>query len=100
MGLHTLDDIKTKYYGEVCTHERDRIENELAALRGKMHRCNNGGMRHFDDEMLAGLHTASELLDSKYGVVGTDSRAEFARDAHSYYFMWSRTGIKGEITHK
>jgi len=83
--LHTLDDIKTKYYGEVGTLERDRIENELAALRGKMHRCNKDGMRHFDDEMLAGLHTASELLDSKYGAVGTESRAEFEREAHSYY---------------
>lgn len=29
----TLDQIKTKYYGEVGTPERDRIENELAALR-------------------------------------------------------------------
>jgi len=83
MELHSLDDIKTKYYGEVGTPERDRIENELAALRGKMHRCNNGGMGHFDEKMLVGMHTASELLDSKYGAVGTESRAEFERDAHA-----------------
>lgn len=33
MKTMTLDQIKTKYYGEVETPERDRIENELAALR-------------------------------------------------------------------
>jgi len=33
METMTLDQIKTKYYGEVGTPERDRIENELAALR-------------------------------------------------------------------
>lgn len=33
MKTMTLDQIKTKYYGEVGTPERDRIENELAALR-------------------------------------------------------------------
>lgn len=33
MNTMTLDQIKTKYYGEVGTPERDRIENELAALR-------------------------------------------------------------------
>jgi len=85
MGLHTLDDIKTKYYGEVGTPERDRIENELTALRGKMHRCNKDRIRHFNESMFAGMHTADELLDSKYGKVGTESRAEFEREAHSYY---------------
>lgn len=32
MKTMTLEQIKTKYYGEVGTPERDRIENELAAL--------------------------------------------------------------------
>ena len=31
--IQTLDQIKTKYYGEVGTPERDRLENELEALR-------------------------------------------------------------------
>lgn len=33
MKSQTLDEIKTKYYGELGTPERDRIENELDALR-------------------------------------------------------------------
>lgn len=33
MNTQTLDQIKTKYYGETGTEERNRIENELAALR-------------------------------------------------------------------
>lgn len=33
METMTLDQIKTKYYGEVGTPERNRIENELEALR-------------------------------------------------------------------
>lgn len=33
MNTMTLDQIKTKYYGEVGTPERNRIENELEALR-------------------------------------------------------------------
>ena len=32
-NIQTLDQIKTKYYGEVGTAERDRLENELEALR-------------------------------------------------------------------
>lgn len=32
-NIQTLDQIKTKYYGEVGTPERDRIENEHEALR-------------------------------------------------------------------
>ena len=31
--IQTLDQIKEKYYGEVGTPERDRLENELEALR-------------------------------------------------------------------
>lgn len=32
-NIKTLDQIKAKYYGEIGTPERDRIENELEALR-------------------------------------------------------------------
>lgn len=32
-NIQTLDQIKTKYYGEIGTPERDRLENELEALR-------------------------------------------------------------------
>lgn len=32
-NIQTLDQIKTKYYGEIGTPERTRIENELEALR-------------------------------------------------------------------
>lgn len=32
-NIHTLDQIKDKYYGEIGTPERDRLENELEALR-------------------------------------------------------------------
>ena len=31
--IQTLDQLKDKYYGEVGTTERDRLENELEALR-------------------------------------------------------------------
>ena len=32
-NIQTLDQLKNKYYGEVGTPERDRLENELEALR-------------------------------------------------------------------
>ncbi len=32
-NIQTLDQIKTKYYGEIGTTERNRLENELEALR-------------------------------------------------------------------
>lgn len=32
-NIRTLDQIKEKYYGEIGTPERDRLENELEALR-------------------------------------------------------------------
>lgn len=32
-NMQTLDQIKDKYYGAVGTPERDRLENELEALR-------------------------------------------------------------------
>ena len=34
-------------------------------------------MRKLDEHKLAKLHTAGELLDNKYGEVGTDSRTAF-----------------------
>lgn len=33
MEIHTLDEIKDKFYGKKGTPERDRIEHELEALR-------------------------------------------------------------------
>ena len=33
MNVKSLDQLKAKYYGEVGTPERDRIERELEALR-------------------------------------------------------------------
>lgn len=32
-NIQTLDQIKDKYYGEIGTPERGRLENELEALR-------------------------------------------------------------------
>ena len=32
-NIQTLDQLKSKYYGEIGTPERDRMENELEALR-------------------------------------------------------------------
>lgn len=32
-NIKTLDQLKSKYYGEIGTPERDRLENELEALR-------------------------------------------------------------------
>lgn len=43
-------------------------------------------MRQFDENVLAGLHTADELLDSKYGAPGTESRKEFEAKAQAYYY--------------
>lgn len=43
-------------------------------------------MKHFDEAKLAKLHTASELLDSKYGKEGSESRQEFEEKAHAYYY--------------
>lgn len=33
MNIKTLDQLKDKYYGEIGTQERDRLERELKALR-------------------------------------------------------------------
>ena len=35
---------------------------------------------------LDGLHTASELLDHKYGTPGTESRNAFEEKARAYYY--------------
>ena len=42
-------------------------------------------MKHFDETKLAKLHTASELLESKYGKEGTKSRREFEEKARTYF---------------
>lgn len=42
-------------------------------------------MKHFDETKLAKLHTASELLESKYGKEGTKSRREFEEKARAYF---------------
>lgn len=43
-------------------------------------------MIQFDEKKLENLHTASELLDAKYGVSGTKSRSEFDEKARAYYY--------------
>ena len=43
-------------------------------------------MNRFDEKKLAGLHTASELLDSKYGISGSQTRNDFDEKAHAYYY--------------
>ena len=43
-------------------------------------------MIHFNEKKLAGLHTASELLDKKYGTEDTNSRKQFNEKARAYYY--------------
>ncbi len=43
-------------------------------------------MIQLDENKLSKLHTASELLDSKYGKEGTESRKKFEEKAQSYYY--------------
>lgn len=43
-------------------------------------------MIQFDETKLAKLHTADELLSSKYGEPGTDSRNNFEEKARAYYY--------------
>jgi len=40
----------------------------------------------FNEEKLAKLRSASELFDERYGVQGTQSRAEFESKALSWYY--------------
>ena len=43
-------------------------------------------MRKLDEHKLAKLHTAGELLDNKYGEVGTDSRTAFHEKSIAWYY--------------
>lgn len=43
-------------------------------------------MRKLNEAKLKDLHNVSELLDSKYGVVGTGSREEFEAKSRAYYY--------------
>ena len=43
-------------------------------------------MRKLDENKLAKLHTAGELLDNKYGEVGTDSRTAFHEKSIAWYY--------------
>lgn len=43
-------------------------------------------MAEFDINKLEGLHTASELLDKKYGRQGSVSRDEFDAKARAWYY--------------
>lgn len=43
-------------------------------------------MIQFDEKKLAKLHSAGELLDTKYGTEGTECRRKFEDEARSYYY--------------
>ncbi|WP_302591542.1 helix-turn-helix domain-containing protein [uncultured Muribaculum sp.] len=43
-------------------------------------------MRKLDENKLAKLHTAGELLDNKYEEVGTDSRTTFHEKSIAWYY--------------
>ena len=43
-------------------------------------------MRKLDENKLAGLYTAGELLDNKYGEVGTESRTTFHEKSIAWYY--------------
>lgn len=43
-------------------------------------------MRKLDENKLAGLYTAGELLDNKYGEVGTESRTTFHKKSIAWYY--------------
>lgn len=43
-------------------------------------------MRKLDENKLAKLHTAGELLDNKYGEVGTASRTTFHEKSITWYY--------------
>ena len=63
MDTTSLDQIKTKYYGEIGEPERDRLEHGLAQMR-----CT----------------TLDELLDVEYGKVGTKTRNNFDRETEDF----------------
>ena len=52
-NIKTLDQIKTKYYGEIGSPERDRLENELEALRIGYKIRNAREQLHMTQEQLA-----------------------------------------------
>ena len=43
-------------------------------------------MRKLDENKLAGLYTAGELLDNKYGEVGTESRTTLHEKSIAWYY--------------
>lgn len=43
-------------------------------------------MRKLDENKLAKLHTAGELLDNKYGEVGAESRTAFHEKSITWYY--------------
>lgn len=43
-------------------------------------------MRKLDENKLAKLHTAGELLDKKYGETGTESRTTFHEKSIAWYY--------------
>lgn len=43
-------------------------------------------MRELDENKLAKLHTAGELLSGKYGEVGTESRTAFHEKSIAWYY--------------
>lgn len=43
-------------------------------------------MRKLDENKLAKLHTAGELLDKKYGEAGTESRTAFHEKSITWYY--------------
>lgn len=43
-------------------------------------------MRKLDENKLARLHTASELLDKKYGEMGSESRTDFHEKSIAWYY--------------
>ena len=43
-------------------------------------------MRKLDENKLAKLHTEGELLDKKYGEIGTDSRTSFHEKSIAWYY--------------
>ena len=43
-------------------------------------------MRKLDENKLSKLHTAGELLDNKYGELGTESRTAFHEKSIAWYY--------------
>ena len=43
-------------------------------------------MRKIDENKLSKLHTAGELLDNKYGELGTESRTAFHEKSIAWYY--------------